>query len=326
MLVATNRRTPVRSRRWLRRVGLALLAIVLALTLAATAFDLATAGDERPATALYPGPFAHVDGTLVAYRSWGTAGTPIVLLGGAAEPSWVWHAVGPLLAAAHHRVFAIDLPPFGYTQRKGPYTMTRWLGLLRGFEQRLHISRPVLVGHSLGAGVAAADALASPAGVAGIVLLDGDALPFGTGRAWIADLLVYPFYPALFQLATGSDWLVARILRNAWGRHAPSFGHAVVQQFERPFRVRGTAEAIKQFAARGIPGVTLESLRSLRVPRSVVWGADDTVDSVGSGHVTASALHVPLQIIAGAGHLSMLAKPNATAAAILRLVRDSRRR
>ena len=150
----------MRSRRWLRRVGLALLAIVLALTLAATAFDLATAGDERPATALYPGPFAHVDGTLVAYRRWGIAGTPIVLLGGAAEPSWVWHAVGPLLAAAHHRVFAIDLPPFGYTQRKGPYTMTRWLGLLRGFEQRLHISRPVLVGHSLGAGVAAADALA----------------------------------------------------------------------------------------------------------------------------------------------------------------------
>ena len=93
-----------------------------------------------------------------------------MLLGGAAEPSWVWHAVGPLLAAAHHRVFAIDLPPFGYTQRKGPYTMTRWLGLLRGFEQRLHISRPVLVGHSLGAGVAAADALASPAGVAGVVL------------------------------------------------------------------------------------------------------------------------------------------------------------
>src|SRR5512142_3331178 len=108
-----------RLRRWSRRLGLALVVSIAVITLAAFAFDLATSGDERPPGALYPGPFVRVDGTLLAYRSWGHRGAPVVLLGGAAEPSWVWHEVGPLLAGSNHRVFALDLPPFGYSQRRG---------------------------------------------------------------------------------------------------------------------------------------------------------------------------------------------------------------
>lgn len=304
--------------RWLRRIGLAIFGLLLAITLAAIGFDLATAGDSRPATALYKGPFARVGETLVAYRQWGTSGTPIVLLGGAAEPSWVWHEVGPRLAARHHVVYAIDLPPFGYTERRGPYTLAGWVTLLRGFEQRLGIHRPLIVGHSLGAGVAAAAALDDPAGVAGIVLLDGDALPFGHGRGFITHVLVYPYYPALYRLLTGSDWLVAKALRNAWGPNPPHFGHDMLANFERPFRVAGTANALKQLAAGGIPGVSLADLARVRVPRAVVWGANDNVDSITSGRTTASALHVRLVVVPHAGHLSMLANPKGTAAAIER--------
>jgi len=303
-------------RRWSRRVGIALVCLLVALTLAAVGFDLATNGESRPATALYRGPFVRVGRTLVAYRRWGREGSPIVLLGGAAEPTWVWHAVAPLLAARGHRVYALDLPPFGYTQRHGPYTMAGWLTLLEGFERRLAIRRPLLVGHSLGAGVAAAEALARPRSVAGIVLLDGDALPFGGGHGWLADLLVYPFYPALFRLATGSDWLVSRVLANAWGRPHPHFSHALLQVFERPFRVQGTADGLKQLVRNGIPGVTRARLHTLAVPRGVVWGTEDDVDSRSSGRATAAALHVPLTLITHAGHLSMLANPSAVAAAI----------
>ena len=303
-------------RRWLRRIGLAILGLVVAITLAAIGFDLATAGDSRPATALYHGPFVRVGGTSVAYRRWGSSGTPIVLLGGAAEPSWVWHDVGPRLAARHHVVFAIDLPPFGYTERRGPYTLAGWVALLHGFDQRLGIHRPLIVGHSLGAAVAVAAALDDPEGVAGIVLLDGDALPFGHGHSFIPQLFVYPYYTALYRLLTGSDWLVSRVLRNAWGPHPPRFGHDLLANFERPFRVAGTAEALKQLAKGGIPGVSFADLAHLRVPRAVVWGSDDNVDSVSSGRTTASALHVPLILVAHAGHLSMLANPKATAAAI----------
>ena len=276
--VLSQDHAPTRSRlrRWGRRLLLALLVLVLLVTLAAVVYDLATNGREQPASALYHGPFARVDGTTLAYRSWGSRGSPVVLLGGAAEPSWVWHDVGPLLARGGHRVFALDLPPFGYSQRRGPYTMSHWLQLVRGFEQRLHIERPVLVGHSLGAGVAAAAGLAHPHRVAGVVLLDGDALAFGGNHAWLSDLLVYPYYTAAYRLITGSDWIVVRALRNAWGPKPAPTGHATLAQFERPFRVEGTDSALKQLFAGGIPGVTLHQLAELRVPRAVVWGRRTT--------------------------------------------------
>ena len=308
-------------KRWLRRIGLVLLGLFVAVTLAAIGYDLATAGDSHPARKLYAGPFVQVGDTLVAYRHWGRTGSPIVLIGGAAEPSWVWHAVGPLLAAQGHRVFAIDLPPFGYTQRNGPFTMAGWVALVRGFGRRLGIRRPLIVGHSLGAGVASADALTHPGEVGGIVLLDGDALPVGHGIGWFSHLLEPPYYPAFFRLATGSDWLVSRVLANAWGHGHPHFGHRLLSVFERPFRVDGTEGALKKLAGGGVPGVSLESLRRLRVPRAVVWGAHDSVDSLASGRETARALGVPIVLVPNAGHLSMLANPRGVAAAIERAPR-----
>jgi pimeloyl-ACP methyl ester carboxylesterase len=306
-----------RLRRWSRRAAWALLALIVALTLGAFAYDLATNGDERPATSLYGGPFVHVDGTLLAYRRWGDAGSPVVLLGGAAEPSWVWHAVGPLLARRGHRVFAVDLPPFGYSERRGPYTMAHWLQLLQGFERHLGIAHPVLVGHSLGAGVAAAAGLAHPGRVAGVVLLDGDALAFGGGHGWLTHLLLYPYDTALYRIVTGSDWIVGRVLRDAWGPNPPPFTHATLAQFERPFRVQGTEAGLEQLAAGGIPGLTPTELARLRTPRAVIWGADDTVDSLASGQTTAAALHTELQTIPRAGHVSMLVRPRAVADRIL---------
>ena len=304
-------------RRVLRAVLGVLAVLILLITVAAFAIDESSLGASRPARSLYAGPYVQVGNTLVAYRRWGTHGTPIVLLGGAAEPTWVWHAVGPRLAAAGHRVFALDLPPFGYTQRNVQPSLQGWLPLLHGFERRLGIRRPLLVGHSLGAGVAAADALARPGEIAGIVLLDGDALPFGGGRSWLARILVYPWFDAVFRLATSSDWLVGRVVRNAWGPRPPKLPHATLAQFERPFRVPGTAASLKALLARGLPGVSLDGLRRITVRRAVIWGAGDTVDSVASGRASAAALRVPLELVPGAGHLSMLSRPAGVATRIL---------
>ena len=183
------------------------------------------------------------------------------------------------------------------------------------------ITRPVIVGHSLGAGVAVAEGLARPRDVSGVVLLDGDALAFGGSNGWLSDLLVYPYYTAVYRIATGSDWLIGRVLRNAWGPNPPALSHATLAQFERPFRVDGTDAALKQLGSGGIPGLTLRELALLRVPRAVLWGADDTVDPVASGRASAAALHTRLVTIAGAGHLSMLAQPRAVARQILAFTR-----
>ena len=156
----------------------------------------------------------------------------------------------------------------------------------------------------------------------GVVLLDGDALAFGGSRGWLSDLFVSPYNTAAYRLLTGSDWIVGQILRNAWGPNPPHFSHATLAEFERPFRVDGTDGALKQLASGGIPGLTLQQLGRLRVPRVVLWGADDNVDGLASGRASAAALHTRFVTIPGAGHVSMLARPEAVAQRILAFIRS----
>jgi pimeloyl-ACP methyl ester carboxylesterase len=305
-------------KRWLRRLGIALAALVVALTAASLVYNAATAGRDVAASELYAGPYTEVDGTQLAYRRWGTHGTPIVLLGGFIEPSWVWHEVGPLLGRAH-RVYAVDLPPFGYSQRRGPFTLAHWTELVQGFDSRLDIRRPVLVGHSLGAAVAVSVATQSPRTVAGIVLLDGDALPGGGAAGWLSHLLLPPWYTSVYRIATGWDWIFRKGLDSAWGSSTPPFTKAFIDEWQRPFRVSGTAAAFASMLGHGIQGVSTSTIASVSVPRLVVWGSDDTVDSVSAGRETAALMHAPFVEIPGAGHLSMLAQPALVARAIERL-------
>jgi pimeloyl-ACP methyl ester carboxylesterase len=298
----------------LRKIGIVVVGLILAVTVAAGAYDLATNGEMKPARAFYAGPYLDVDHTLLAYRHWGTHGSPIVLLGGFVEPSWVWHEVGPLLGRTH-RVYAIDLPPFGYSQRNGPYTLAHWTQLTLDFARRLHLKRPEVVGHSLGAAVAVDAALSAPKQVGGIVLLDGDALPLRGPPRFLAHLFVPPWYTAIFRLASGSDLVVKKVLGGAWPNH-PAFTHALLAQFEHPFRVEGSEGAFRSLFGEGIPGVSLADLGRVRTPRLVVWGAQDTVDSVSAGRMSAAALHARFVLVAHAGHLSMLGNPVRVAAAI----------
>jgi pimeloyl-ACP methyl ester carboxylesterase len=287
------------------------------VTVVSVLYNLATAGRDVPARRLYAGPYVRVDGTTLAYRRWGARGSPIILLGGFLEPAWVWHDVAPLLAR-RHRVYALDLPPFGYSERRGPYTLARWTTLLDGFAAALRLHRPLIVGHSLGAAVAVSYAVAERAHTAGIVLLDGDARPEQAYPTWVPRLLVPPWYTTLYRIATDWTWLVRRVVSNAWGTGRPPFSAAFVEQWQRPFRVEGTAAALRSLAELGVQGVSTETLRRVRVPSIVVWGARDTVDSADSGRAAASLLRSRFVEIPGAGHLSMLEAPRAVARVIER--------
>ena len=134
--------------------------------------------------------------------------------------------------------------------------MAHWLQLLQRFERRVHIRRPVLVGHSLGAGVAGAAWLADQGrGLRRGCCSTENALAFGGSHGWVADLLINPYYTAIYRLVTGSDWIVGRVLRNAWGIDACSgWVTPCSASSSVPFRVQGSADALKQLFCRRHPG------------------------------------------------------------------------
>lgn len=302
-------------KRWLKRIGIALAALIVAVTLASFAYNLFSAQPTKPATALYPGPFVRLDGSLHAYRRWGTHGTPVVLIGGFAEASWVWERVAPLLAR-NHVVYAVDLPPFGYSERRGPYTLAAWADQVQAFQRSLHLKRPLLVGHSIGAAVAAEVARRDPVSLRGIVLVDGDALKGGGGPSWIRNVLIDPYFTSLYRIVLHSDWIVRRILRQAYGPVHPPLDHALIARWLRPFSVSGTEAALRSAAGHGIAGLQFSQIQTIHIPARVVFGAEDSAVPVSSGRRVAAALHAPFVVIPGAGHLALLTAPAAVAAAI----------
>jgi pimeloyl-ACP methyl ester carboxylesterase len=300
--------------RWGRLLAGAVLALIAAATIASAIYVSVTPGG-KPSSALFRGPYVRVDGRELAYRHWGADGSPIVLIGGFIEAADVWRRVAPLLARRHN-VYALDLPPFGYSERKGPYLLSTWIDEVEGFEAALHIARPTLVGHSLGAAVVVGEALRRPHALRGIVLLDGDALSGSTAPGWLASLAVNPYYTALYRIITGSDAIFRAGLKQAYGPDAPPISDADVQRWQRPFGVAGTAQAFKQLIPHGIQGWKLADLARVHVRSAVVWGAHDTTDAVSEGRAAAKALGAPFTLIPRAGHLTMLTEPALVAQAI----------
>jgi pimeloyl-ACP methyl ester carboxylesterase len=301
--------------RILRGVVATIVALLLVLTAASFAYNTVTSDPDVPVRELWNGKFVEADGVLTAYRSWGTRGTPIVLVGGFLEPTFVWEKIGPMLARAGHRVYALDLDGFGYSQRRGPSTLQEWGDQVQEFARALGLRKPVVVGHSLGAAVAvevAARGVASRA-----VLLDGDALRDGGPPHVVSALLLHsPFFTTAFRVLRGWDWPVRRLLRNAYGPHGPKLDDAEVDRWTDQLRAKDAREGLERMAKHGIVGYSRPELRRLRIRALVVWGSDDAVDSKSEGQATARDLRAQFVEIPEAGHLSMLERPGLVASAI----------
>lgn len=114
-----------------------------------------------------------VRGARVAYRAWGAADRPGVVLvhGGAAHSGW-WDHIAPLLSA-DLRVVALDLSGHGDSDRRPGYSLDLWAEEIRRVAAASGISGPpVVVGHSMGGAVALRAAMSFGPDLEGVVVID----------------------------------------------------------------------------------------------------------------------------------------------------------
>jgi pimeloyl-ACP methyl ester carboxylesterase len=304
-------------KRFLWRGFLGLLGFWLLVTAASLGYNLATDAPADPPPGLR---FVQAGDVNTRYDSWGTSGTPVVLVHGAAESVGTWSRLVPLLAK-NHRVYAYDITGYGYSERKAPYTIEHLAAQLLGFLEAMHLGgpgqpRPILVGHSLGAGIAAEATLEAPDRIGGIMFLDGDGLPLPGGKAgpprW---LVVPPYRTSLFRLVLDQGWLLKKIYNSVCAPGCPAMD---VDEWTRPFRQPDAEHAVWQMTAHGIPAVApdqLAKLKQLNLPKSVVFGANDT--NGGNATETATRIGAPAPtLIPGANHLTLISNPAEVAAAV----------
>lgn len=302
-------------------LGGVVLGFVASVTVIAAVYDAET---SRPTPTPLGLSFVRTGAYLTRFESWGAPSVhPVVLIHGAFESVDYWKPVATLLSRTMH-VEAYDLEGYGYTQRVGPYNASTLATQLYDFIRARHLNHPVLVGHSLGAGVIARFVLAYPHVAAGIVFLDGDGLssvyPGTTLLPWIPHL----YETALYRYAVRNDSLVATIFRAACGPHCPVLTPAVLSMVQRPFEVAGAQSALFEYAEKPLVGVSVAQLREVgrfAIPTRVIFGADDNVYPSSTPRLTALRLGAPApEIIAGAAHLTLWTNPGAVATAISRLV------
>ena len=265
--------------------------------------------------------------TLFYYDSGGEQ-PAILLIHGLGDEADTWrHMIAPL--AARYRVIAPDLPGFGRSAAPhGGLSSAFFARTLLALLAALDIPQATVVGSSMGATIALRLALAQPAAVSRLVLLDG-APPVGGSAALSSRTLqlllpglgeaVYtrlrqdpaaayatlrPYYADLDALpAADRAFLFERVQARVW---------SVSQR-------RAFFSALRWLALDG--ALRADQIRrqvtALRTPTALVWGAADRIAPAAAGYALAALMpSATITTIPECGHLPQQEQPAALLALI----------
>ena len=202
----------------------------------------------------------------------GGAATPLVLLHGIGSNASAWDPV-----IAHlpddRRIIAWNAPGYGGSKQLAPEwpVAADYAGALETFLDDLEIDRVLLVGHSLGALMAASFAADHPGRVAALIL----ASPASGQGAIPGGALPAPAAARIDDLARlGADAFAAARAANLI--HEPERNPEAVASVRRQMEaleLQGYRKAVRMLAS----GRLADDARRLDVPAFVVLGAADTV-------------------------------------------------
>ncbi len=276
----------------------------------------------------YPPTGRFVDADGLRIHAWDQGeGQPVVLIHGAGGNLRDWtYDLAPRIATGH-RAIAFDRPGFGYSDRapeRGGDPAVQARALLNA-TRALGAKRPILVGHSWGAAVAMAWALADPDGVAGVVNVSGATMPWST-KPMLAEVIgldevLIGFY--FDYLSSGAaDGTIERFITRNFRPQTPPKGyidHVGIPLALRPESVAANKDDIRSLntalrrQSPDYPRITL--------PVEVVSGlADPIIRPDRQPRPLASVLpNANLTLLENVGHMAHHAAPDEILAAIDRI-------
>ncbi len=322
----------------LKRVILTLVVILLLLMILPYAIPVAQYADS------ITGPYensrmVNLDDTMIHTRHWspvGKAKANILLVHGFCGSTYNWESTVPALTEAGYRVLAIDIPPFGYSDRfpeAGHGLAARnayaWgaIDAATGEHSDEDNSKWWLVGHSMGGGIIEAMAQIKPERTAGLIFVDGGGfssrgddsksiqqsvarmvMGFGPVRRW-GEVIATHF---IFQ-----DDRIRDLCISAAG--APP-SEEILNTYLATLRVPQTASAILDMFRSDREALALDA-GTITQPTLIVWGDEDTWVPLSRGE----ALHKQIKhsewfVIEGMHHMPMETHVEAFNGAVVRFL------
>lgn len=314
--------------RWSTR---ALLVIGLVAVVAIAAFRLAAAARETGARAELAPPGGRVvatgSGGVFLQEKGPVEGIPVILFHGTAAWSELWRRTIDALASAGFRVIALDLPPFGFSDRPGSYTRQDQAARVGDVLRQLGIGPAIIVGHSFGAGAATELVMRSPERARALVLVDA-ALgltappsdpPLLLQPKWVREIVVS--LTITNPLATKA---LLRTLIEKKERALPEY----IEILQRPTTLRGSTPDIADWlyyfagADRNAQSADRGSYARMKLPAAIIWGERDSVTPVEQARDLQTLLpQATLTLLPGLGHIPQIEDPEAFNDALLRTLK-----
>ncbi|MCK1640123.1 alpha/beta hydrolase [Bradyrhizobium sp. 157] len=308
-----------------------LLILFLLVILLITSFRMAASIRETGVRA----QLAPKTGHLVPTRSGGVFvqekgpanGIPVVLFHGTAAWSELWRHTTDVLAAAGFHVIALDLPPFGFSDRPGSYTRQNQASRINDVLETLEAPPAIIVGHSFGAGAATELVMRYPDRARALVLVDAalgltavpSAAPWVIQPQWIREILV--------SLTITNPIATQMLLQSMIAKKERALPEYVAI-LQRPLAQRDSTSDIADWlyyflgSDTNAASADRNAYAKLEVPVAILWGDKDTITPVEQALDLGTLLpsDTELTLLPGLGHIPQIEDPDLFNDALLKTI------
>lgn len=311
---------------WTRNTVAAALLLILAIlaffSVQAALRETKTRQEVAPTT----GRFIQAGDTELFIQELGpSSGPAVVFIHGAGAWSGLWlEAMTPLAEAGYHCI-AVDIPPFGFSERPAAASYGRADQAQRiiAVLDALNVSRAILIGHSFGGGATVETALTIPDRVQALILADigglglnAQAAPPGSQPSLLTLVLGVRPVRNTIVAATITNPVLSKKLLQTLILDPEDATDARVGILQRPMVLQNSTDTLGDWLNYTLTTqeVSLTSdpanYQTLQMPVLLIWGADDTTVPLAEGQYLNSILpRSQLAIMQGVNHIPQIEDP-----------------
>jgi len=254
-------------------------------------------------------------------------GEPIVLIHGYGAGMWVWEKQMDALSK-NYQVFAVDLPGHGFSDRpKIEYTPETYVRSLNCFMEGVGIEKAVLIGNSMGGGIAWGMAVSFPETQKKLILIDAappDVLDQVQNDSFrmLVEVKDLPFFPYLL-IASRNRGSIKGVLEECVSNRSLITREITDRAFQL-LRITGTTWVLTSTFKHATEALSFkESLSLIPHPTLVIWGEQDLIFPVRVGEKLHSVIpRSILRTIPQSGHIPMWETPEAVNPLLLSFLQE----
>lgn len=264
------------------------------------------------------------DSNIFVQESGPATGTPIILIHGTGSWSEIWRDTITPLAKDGYRVFAIDLPPFGYsTKLRGPeeFTRDKQAGRLLEVINNLKLQKVILIAHSVGSRPAVEAALKNSDRISKLILVapalgypasEDAQFQFQQNNPTKLISFVFESVPLRSALSSvyGTNPLFIKNLFKSFVYKKESITESRVEMIKQPMVIKGTTEAYGDWlenlttAKDNSLAADFSNFKNLKMPVYLIWGDQDTITPLWAGEKLNKIIpDSHLSVIKNVGHM-----------------------